>query len=165
MGNSVKKMVLTAFFIALVAVVTLFVRIPTFYTKGYLNLGDVVIIAVALLFGGETGFIVGGLGSALADLHGYAYFAFPTLIIKSVEGWVAGLIGNDINPRRSLALILAASILGTFVMVAGYFVAEIFMFGLPMAIAEIVPNSLQGLVGVIGGMILYKSLSRIKFYG
>jgi uncharacterized membrane protein len=164
MQIKVKRMVLLAFYVALTAVVTLYLRIPTFHTKGYLNLGDVVIIAVALLLGGKAGLLVGGMGSALADLQGYAYFALPTLIIKGLEGGIAGWLGADLNPKKNYILQILGAVLGAVIMVVGYFIAEIFMFGLPMAVAEILPNSLQGLVGIGGGILLSKSLSRFKFY-
>ena len=158
-------MILIALLIALAAAVTLYLRIPTVATKGYLNCGDIVIIAAALNMGGKAGFLIGGFGSALADLQGYPYFALPTLIIKGLEGWLAGWLGKDCNPYGKWQLQFTGAVLGAAVMVAGYWLAEVFMFGLPLACAELLPNALQGLCGVAGGMLLAKSLNRFSAHG
>ena len=43
------------------------------------------------------GFLIGGLGSALADVAGgYAYYFFPTLIIKGLEGGCGILSASQI---------------------------------------------------------------------
>ena len=55
---------------ALVTAVTLLVRIPLPATDGYVNIGDSIIVAAALLFGPRVGGLAGGFGSALADLLG-----------------------------------------------------------------------------------------------
>ena len=79
--------------IALTAVATMAVQIPIPATKGYLNLGDSVIMVLAVVFGPRFGFLVGSLGSALADVvTGYAYWAPATLIIKGVEGFLSRLV-------------------------------------------------------------------------
>ena len=71
-----------ALLIALVAVATLVLRIPMPATEGYINVGDAIIVAGALLFGGFAAGLAGGLGSALADgLGGYAHWAPFTLLI------------------------------------------------------------------------------------
>lgn len=54
--------------VAVVTVVTMVVQIPIPQTKGYINLGDAVILVFAMLFGAKIGMIGGGLGSALADI-------------------------------------------------------------------------------------------------
>ena len=77
---------LNAVLTALVAAATLSIRIPVPATQGYINLGDAVVIAAALVLGPRTGLIAGGIGSALADwLGGYAHWAPFTLIIKGLE--------------------------------------------------------------------------------
>ncbi|HHY59617.1 MAG TPA: ECF transporter S component, partial [Clostridia bacterium] len=67
---------------ALVFIATYSVRIPIPFTQGYIHPGDSMIFIAALLFGWRFGALVGGFGSALADiLGGYAHWAFPTLVI------------------------------------------------------------------------------------
>lgn len=88
---------LTAVMAALVGAATLIVRIPN-PMGGYFNLGDVAIFAVALTFNPVVGGVAGGVGSAIADLIGFPVFAVPTLVIKGLEGLIAGVISNRKNP-------------------------------------------------------------------
>ena len=82
-------------FIALVCVMTMMVQIPVPVTNGYIHLGDSCILLVAIFFGKRAGFLAGGIGSMLADiLSGYAHWAIPTLIIKSLMGLAAGYISS-----------------------------------------------------------------------
>jgi len=48
-------------------------------------------------------------------------------------------------------------VVGPAVMVLGYFVVEIFMYGTAAALAEIPGNAFQGLVGAIVGPLLGKA--------
>ena len=87
---------------ALGAAVTLAVRIPMPATEGYLNLGDGIIIAGALLFGPIAAAAARGVGSALADLYGgYSHWALPTLAIKGLEGYIVGFLSHT-APGRSV---------------------------------------------------------------
>jgi|YelNatPaOPRAMG01_1025707.scaffolds.fasta_scaffold54843_3 uncharacterized membrane protein len=62
-------------------------------TKGYFNIGESMVYASALLFGPTIGAFAGGVGSALADVTtGYLVYAPGTLIIKGIEGFVAGFL-------------------------------------------------------------------------
>ena len=62
-------------------------------TNGYFNLGESMIYLAALVSGPLTAAIAGGVGAALADLStGYSIFAPGTLVIKFVEGYVAGVL-------------------------------------------------------------------------
>ena len=56
-----------AILMALTTVMTMVIHIPTIGTNGYLNLGDMVVLLAVMLLGKKGGFIVGGLGSGLAD--------------------------------------------------------------------------------------------------
>ena len=91
---------------ALVCVATLLIQIPTPPTRGYINVGDVMIMVSALTFGPIVGGFAGGIGSALADiLGGWAHWAPFTLIIKGVEGILAGLIARRWGSRNPALLI------------------------------------------------------------
>jgi len=78
---------------ALVAVGTLIIRIPN-PMGGYFNVGDVMIFVSALTFSPLIGGVAGGLGSAIADIIGFPLFVVPTLIIKGLEGLIAGIISS-----------------------------------------------------------------------
>ena len=112
-----RKLVLTALLMGVVAVVTMMVNVPLPGVKGYVNMGDTVVLLSGLLFGPVMGAAAGGLGSALADLLlGYAYWAPWTLAIKGVEGLLAGWLMGRVNNKPALAAAPAGA-----VMVLGYF--------------------------------------------
>jgi len=89
----VRRLVRIALLAALVGVATLVLRIPMPATEGNINVGDAVIVAGALLLGGRSAGLAGGIGSALADgLGGYAHWVPFTLFIKGGEGLVIGVL-------------------------------------------------------------------------
>lgn len=78
-------MVTAAVLAALTCVATMVVQIPMPLTKGYVNLGDVMVLTSVWLIGSPWGVAAAGIGSAMADLlTGYAYYAPATLIIKAL---------------------------------------------------------------------------------
>ncbi|QQY79555.1 putative membrane protein [Keratinibaculum paraultunense] len=157
--NSLKTLVRYAMLIALTTVMTMVIQIPTVGTEGYLNLGDMVVFLAALILGRKGGFIVGGFGSALADLiTGYTHYVPITFVVKGLEGFIAAsLLETKIGKDKP---IVATSIAGIF-MAFGYFIPETFMYG-KAAVASIPGNILQGLVGAITSVVLYNALNRVK---
>jgi uncharacterized membrane protein len=160
-NSDLKLLVRYAVLIALTVVMTMVIHIPTIGTNGYLNLGDMVVFLAAIILGKKGGFIVGGFGSAAADLFlGYTHYAPITLIVKGLEGFIAAsLLETKIGKDKPM---IATSIAGVF-MAFGYFVPEIFMYG-KGAIASIPGNIMQGLLGAITSVVLYKALSRAKVF-
>ena len=87
---------------ALVFIATYSIRIPIPFTQGYIHPGDSMIFVASILFGWRFGALVGGFGSAFADiLGGYAHWAFPTLIIKGIMGGLAGWVGHDLRKAKN----------------------------------------------------------------
>ena len=83
-------------------VATYSIKIPVPFTQGYIHGGDSMIFLAAMLFGWKIGALAGGIGSSLADLlGGYAHWALPTLLIKSVMGALAGWVGKDLKDKKS----------------------------------------------------------------
>lgn len=154
---STKKLTMIAMFMALTTVATMVIQIPIPATKGYLNVGDTVVIASALLMGKMAGGLVGGIGSALADLlSGYGYYAPITLVVKGLEGFVAGLL----HEKTRLSFVLCG-LVGGVVMAVGYLLAEgLILYNFPTAIASFVPNLIQGIAGALLADILYPVLNR-----
>lgn len=101
MIDSKKRTALLGLFGALVIVATAVMRFPVPTFNLYFNLGEAVIYLTALLFGGPSGAIVGGVGSALADvLGGYPVWAPITLVIKGLEGYIVGKAAKRVlSPR------------------------------------------------------------------
>ena len=89
MHSKTKNIVLAALIAALACVATMIIKIPS-PMKGYLNLGDCVVLAAGWLLPGGYGFFAAGLGSALADLFsGYVIYAPATFVIKGVMALIA----------------------------------------------------------------------------
>ncbi len=150
---------------ALVTVGTLIIRVPN-PMGGYFNVGDVMIFVCALTLNPIIGGFAGGVGSAIADMIGFPVFAIPTLIIKGLEGFLAGLVTNKKNVFRDvLAVVVAGS-----EMITGYFLVELYVlqWGLGGALAEVPGNIAQiiigGLVGVPIALVLRRRLPEILKY-
>ena len=146
---------------ALVAVATMLIQVPTPLTRGYINVGDSMVMLVAVLFGPTIGAFAGGFGSAMADLiTGYAHWAPFTLVIKGVEGFVVGYLTSK---KDDFTTILLATILGGALMVLGYFFVEVYFYGWGGAIAEVPGNTLQAVTGIIvGGGVGHVIKRRVK---
>ncbi len=149
--NALVQITLMAIMAALVAVGTLLIRIPN-AMGGYFNVGDVLIFVSALAFNPLIGGFAGGVGSAISDAVGFPIFVIPTLVIKGLEGTIAGLISNRKNGYRDVVAVVLAGI----EMVSGYFLVEllVFQWGLGGASAEVLPNIGQIVVGGIVGVPL-----------
>jgi uncharacterized membrane protein len=167
MSRSVlREIVLTALFVALVAVATMVIKIPTGATQGYLNVGEAVIFWAALWLGPRTGAIAGGVGSAMADvLTGYAIWAPWTLAIKGAEGLLVGLLAHRTFARGHAltAGVVGAMVAGAAWMVLGYYLASVVVLhGFAPALATIPENGLQGLASVVLGAVLVRAFRGAK---
>jgi uncharacterized membrane protein len=144
----------------LVAVGTLVIRIPN-PMGGYFNIGDVMIFVSALAFSPFVGGFAGGLGSAIADLIGFPVFALPTLIIKGLEGLIASLVTNKKSVYRDVLAVVAAGA----EMVVGYFLVEVYLWGMGSALAEVPANigqiAVGGLIGIPVAIVLRRRLPEI----
>jgi uncharacterized membrane protein len=151
------KVALTAGLAATTTIATMLIQIPIAPTRGYLNFGDILVFTSALLFGRVVGGLAGGIGSAMADIiTGYAYFSPFTLIIKGLEGFLAGTIRDGKSTRRDLL----GWFVGAVAMVTGYFVVEAYVmgFGVPAALVEVPSNAIQVLSGAIIAIPLARGL-------
>lgn len=158
--NRLKDLTRIAILMALTTVMTMIIHIPTIGTNGYINLGDMVVFIAAMMIGKKGGFLVGGLGSALADiLLSYAHYAPITLIVKGLEGYIAGaLLDTKLGQDKPIF----ATIIGGIWMAFGYYIAEIFMYGATAALASVPGNLMQGMVGAVTAVILYTALKKTK---
>ena len=79
--------------IAIVFISTMFIQIPI--PLGYANLGNCFVFLFAMFLDEKAGFIIGGVGSALADLlGGWSMWAIPTFLLKGLMGYLVGKIGK-----------------------------------------------------------------------
>ncbi|MFX1363337.1 MAG: ECF transporter S component [Promethearchaeota archaeon] len=160
--NNVLIISITSIFAALVCILTLIIRIPVPVTTGYINIGDFGVMLSGLYFGPIIGGLAGGIGSAIADIIGFPQFAIPTLIIKGLEGFLVGLISN---PKRKKLKIdyrdFIAVIIGGLIMVSGYFLVELPIYGIGGALGELPGNLFQFGFGVIGSLLLTTATRKI----
>ncbi len=161
-NDNLKVIIQYAILIALTTVMTMVIHIPTIATKGYLNLGDMVVFMAAIILGKKGGFIVGGFGSALADiLLGYAYYAPITFVVKGLEGFIAGsLLETKLGKKTAFF----PTIVGALWMALGYYLAEIFMYGGKAALASVPGNIMQGLVGAVVAVALKTALEKTSVF-
>ncbi|MDR3085187.1 MAG: ECF transporter S component [Christensenellaceae bacterium] len=155
MNAQLKRLSYGGLFLALVTVATMYIRVPTLI--GYANLGDGFILGSAVLLGPFAA-VVGGVGSALADLLlGYSIYAPATLVIKGLMGLCAALFIRKGFPFRLLGFVLAELI-----MVLGYFAFECFAYTPASALLSVPANLMQGLVGIAVALALNPLLQRLK---
>lgn len=159
-NENLKQLTRYAVLIALTTVMTMVIHIPMPGTRGYLNLGDMVVFLAAIMLGKKGGFIVGGLGSALADiLLGYSFYAPITFVVKGLEGFFAGAL-LDTKIGEKMPIIPTA--IGGVWMALGYYIAEIFMYGGEAALASIPGNLVQGFFGAVVAIVLGTALKKAK---
>ncbi|MDE6060547.1 MAG: ECF transporter S component [Clostridia bacterium] len=142
----------------------------------YFNLGDSVILICAALFNPICAMLAGGLGAFFGDLTVYPATMLFTLIIKAVEGLLAGVLFKLINrwfdkkslsaideKQRKRAYILKivfsclASLLSVIVMMLGYFMCQSLFYGTVTSAQVALPFDLaQGAISLaVANLALY----------
>ena len=163
MNTRTKKIVMAALMAALACVATMIIKIPS-PLKGYLNLGDCIVLASGWMLSPTYGFLAAGLGSALADVFsGYVTYAPATFVIKGVMALVAfygfKLLHNKLGDLPSR---IVSGIVAEIIMILGYFVFEGFLYGFIPSAVNIPANGVQGIAGLIIGVILMKVFEKSK---
>lgn len=169
---NVKELVMTAIWIAVVAVVTWTSAIPIL-PQGYLNLGDAAVFLGVFLLGRKNGTIAAGIGSGLADLlAGFTAFAPFTLVIKAGMALIFGtfLMHSAGRVDQKSKKLPASHIMGIGIaavfMSAGYYFAEMIITGNKIAPIISIPwNILQGAVGGALALLLIVALGSIRMPG
>lgn len=161
MTKNVKRICLTAVFMALVCISTMFFKVPI--PLGYAHLGNGFILLGCFYMGNPSTIAIGGIGSCLADLlGGFPEWILPTLIIKSLMGFSMGLIMKK-NALFSIRTLLA-SISAIIIMVAGYFISGTILYGSAVTSATQLPGLIsEGIIGIILFYILGAALNKAHF--
>ncbi len=148
---------------AMVCVATMIIKIPS-PMKGYLNIGDCIVLLCGWLLAPGYGFVAAGLGSALADMFsGYITYAPATFLIKGSMALIAFACFKLINKRiGKLPSQIIGAVLSEIVMVLGYYVFEGFMYGFVPSAVNIPANAVQGAAGLILGIVLVKVFEKLK---
>lgn len=161
--NATQKIVMAALLAAVTCVATMIIKIPS-PLKGYLNLGDCVVLLAGWMLSPMYGFLAAGVGSALADLFsGYVMYAPVTFIIKGAMALVA-YYGFKLLHKKlgNLASRIITGSVAETVMILGYFVFEGVLYGFGPSVVNIPANAVQGIAGLILGCILAKVFEKNK---
>ena len=165
MESKVKKIVFSALLAALACVATMIVKIPS-PMKGYINLGDCIVLLSGFLLPPVYGFLAAGLGSALADLFaGYITYAPATFLIKGAMALVAYFCFKLLFKKIGrLPASILGGVLAEMVMILGYFLFEGILYGFVPSLVNIPANGVQGVAGVLIGVILLRVLEKTKLF-
>lgn len=165
MKTNTQKIVASAMLAALCCVATMIIKIPS-PLKGYLNLGDCVVLLSGWLLSPMYGFLAAAVGSALADVFsGYVLYAPATFVIKGVMAIIAYYSFKGMNnklgktPSR-----IVGGVLAEIFMIFGYFIFEGFLYGFAPSVVNIPANGMQGFAGIIIGLILVKVFERTNIF-
>lgn len=161
--NTTQKIAVTALLAALTCVATMVIKIPS-PMKGYLNLGDCVVLTAGWMLSPVYGFLAAGLGSALADLFsGYVVYAPATFLIKGLMALVARFVYKALCGKiySSISRIISG-VLAEIIMVLGYYIFEGFMYGFSASLVNVPANAVQGIAGLVLGFVLIKIFEKTK---
>lgn len=156
----VKSLTITAIFIALTYVFTAVVniRLPFAPNGGLIHLGNVPLFIAAIVFGRKTGAAAGAVGMGLFDLlSGWGAWAPFTFVIVGAMGYTVGAITEkkDTLVWRVIALLAALVI-----KIAGYYLAEVILYGNWVVPASSIPGNVIQVVTAI--VIVLPIVSGIK---
>ncbi len=167
--NRTMTIAATGIMTALVAAMTMAISVYIAPTRGYFNIGEVAVYLSALFFGPYVGAFAGGVGSAISDVTlGYVQYAPGTLIIKGLEGFIAGYlthkVSKNINKKSwrvglvgALSIILIASMIILFTYYQGNAEVTIgnfvFEFSIPGILWIIIVSIM--LIGVISATLRF----------
>ena len=165
MNQKTKTIVLAALMTALTCVATMIIKIPS-PLKGYINLGDCIVLLSAWILPPAYGFLAAGLGSALADLFsGYVVYAPATFIIKGLMALAAFYLFKLLHKKSgNLPSRIIGSISAEILMILGYLIFESFLYGFIQSLVNIPANGVQGIAGIIIGNIIIKIFEKANNY-
>lgn len=164
MNANLKKIVTAALFAALACVATMSIRIPTPGTSGYIHPGDAIVILSGVILGPAWGLLAAGIGSAMADLMGgYFLYVLITFVIKGAVAFAAGVIYQKVGktPKSRYMAVVLGGTADIFLVAGGYFLCESFIYGAAAAAASVPANLVQGISGLVIGVVLYPVLIAI----
>lgn len=150
---------------ALCCVATMIIKIPS-PLKGYVNLGDAVVLLSGWLLSPVYGFAAAGIGSALADVFsGYLIYSPATFIIKGIMAIITYFSFRGMHNKlgKTPARIIGG-VLAEMEMILGYFVFEGFMYGFAPSLVNIPANGVQGIAGLVIGIMLVKYFEKSNIF-
>lgn len=127
-------------------------------------MGDCAVLLSGYILSPAYGFLAAGLGSALADLlSGYAVYVPATFVIKGTMALIFYVAFNFFKRKiKNIAATVLSGIFAEVFMVLGYFLFEGILYGFLVSAVNIPANFIQGVAGLILGMLLIKMSEKIK---
>jgi uncharacterized membrane protein len=166
-GN-IKEIAVSGLLIAMVFIATMFIniRLPISVNGGLIHLGNVILFTISIVFGRKQGAIAGAFGMGLFDiLSGWAAWAPFTFVIRGVMGFLVGSISNSQGKNgRSFLFNLLAIGLGSIWMIAGYYLAEVILYGNWVTPATSIPGNIAQLVIGLFAIILAPAIKRLNLH-
>ena len=165
MKSTTKKIVISAMFASLICVATMVIKIPS-PLHGYINLGDAFVLLAGWCISPLYAFLAAGIGSGLADLlSGYALYAPATFLIKGIMAIIAFYGFKVINGKANKVISrITSGVMAEVFMIIGYFLFEGILYGFVPSIVNIPPNAVQGLAGIIIGILLINIFNKYKIF-
>ncbi len=159
--KKVFKLVIAAMFASLVCVATMVIQIPT-PTKGYINIGDCIVLLSGWCLGSVYGVGAAAIGSCLADVFsGYFLYAPATFVIKGGMALIASLIYK--RKENSFRKTVFSGVIAELFMAFSYFVYDWIIFGNAIVAASgIAGNLIQGTVGAVLAILILKLFQKNK---
>ena len=147
----IRKITMGGVLTAIITVMTS-MQIPLASGHGYLNLGDLAIVASVFVFPEYFySAAAAGIGSCLCDIiSGYGIYAPATLITKAVFALCCVFVTKKMPDRRFTIFMLIPLAI---VVPTGYFIWEYFVLRLGIVITryDALFNFIQSAVGIAGG--------------
>ena len=145
--SNLRKIAIGGIFAAFVFIGTE-LHIPT--AIGFMNLGDAVIFLAAYLIG-PAAILPAAIGSALGDLlAGYPVYIVPTFVIKGLMALIAALLMNRRSGKKlTFMKKITAGLASEALMIAGYFIFELFLYGGTAAAGSILFNLIQAFAALV----------------
>ena len=162
-NKKTQRLVVAALLAALTCVATMVIKIPS-PLKGYINLGDCIVLTAGWMLSPLYGFLAGGLGSALADVFsGYAVYAPVTFLVKGLMALAAWYIYKVLSKKMNGTVSrIISGLTAEIIMILGYYIFEGFMYGFGASAVNILPNAVQGVAGIVLGVIIFKIFRKTK---
>ena len=163
MKTKTQKIVTAAMLATLCCVATMIIQVPS-PLKGYLNLGDCIVLLCGWFLPPAYGFAAAGIGSALADVFsGYGVYAPATFVIKGIMALIACYCFKGLhNKCGNTPARIIGGIMAEIEMVLGYLLFEGFIYGFAPSALNIPANAMQGLAGLIIGTIIANIAEKTK---
>lgn len=158
-SKKTRLIVYTALFAAMTTVITM-LHIPI--GNGYIHVGDTIIHMGATILPFPFGIFAGAIGGTLSDIFsGYAIYAIPTLIIKSINALCFYIPFKAHKKIISVRSVISVTI-SSFATIVGYFFAEWILYNKAAAIVYLPRCYIQPVASFVVFIMLGLAFDRIR---